>query len=226
MPDQRQKVYIKYHPNNDPNIAEDYLQFDAMFREGHGFISDVVDQPLESGSVITDHIRPEPQKVFLDAFVTDHPIGDNIPLPNDGVSVRYEQNEGVATQAFTTTGIRTFSRVKLVRDLLFRMRNEGWLLEIISPWVNYENMYLYECIYNRLPGASYSTVFQLSFRELTFVNTITDPLSGTLKDGRLKNSGGRQKKLPNDAEHKASRKQVEDVINPPTNDPRTGEPLT
>lgn len=53
-----------------------FVEFDLTETEGHEFTSEVTDHPVEAGSDITDHIRPQPQTLSLQMFVTQTPIGD------------------------------------------------------------------------------------------------------------------------------------------------------
>lgn len=55
-------------------LIDDFL-IDCSLRETHTFDSEVTDYPVESGSSITDNIRPRPITVEIEALVTNTPIG-------------------------------------------------------------------------------------------------------------------------------------------------------
>ena len=50
------------------------LILDAAIRETHTYDSDVTDYPVESGSSITDNVRPRPITVEIEGIVTDTPL--------------------------------------------------------------------------------------------------------------------------------------------------------
>ncbi len=56
-------------------VTIDGFIIDATLTESHNFESDVTSYPTESGSVITDNIRPRPVTVQIDGIVSDTPIG-------------------------------------------------------------------------------------------------------------------------------------------------------
>lgn len=49
------------------------LQLDAAISEGATFAAQVTDHPVEVGSNVVDHIRPQPIEVRIDGIVTDTP---------------------------------------------------------------------------------------------------------------------------------------------------------
>ena len=51
------------------------FQIDASITESHEFDSDVTDFPVETGSSITDNVRPKPIVVTIDGIVSDTPLG-------------------------------------------------------------------------------------------------------------------------------------------------------
>ncbi len=51
-----------------------FMEFDATLNETHDSSSDITQHPVEDGSVITDHVRPRPDALSLNVFVSNHPI--------------------------------------------------------------------------------------------------------------------------------------------------------
>lgn len=56
-------------------VTIDGFIIDATLTESHTYESDVTSYPTESGSTITDNIRPRPVTVQIDGIVSDTPIG-------------------------------------------------------------------------------------------------------------------------------------------------------
>lgn len=50
------------------------VSFDAVLSELHDDVVEVTQQPVESGSAVTDHIRPQPAVISLSGILSDTPI--------------------------------------------------------------------------------------------------------------------------------------------------------
>lgn len=57
---------------------------DVSVRESHDVTADVTRHPVESGTDIADHIRPEPRSITIEGMVTNHPI--ELPLSHAGTA--------------------------------------------------------------------------------------------------------------------------------------------
>ena len=49
-------------------------QFDAVLSEEHERDAEVTDHSVEQGVAITDHVRPEPDRLTLEVFVSNTPV--------------------------------------------------------------------------------------------------------------------------------------------------------
>jgi hypothetical protein len=52
---------------------EFFIEVDAVTREAHQMPNDVTDHPVETGSNISDHIRPQPNTLTLDCVISNAP---------------------------------------------------------------------------------------------------------------------------------------------------------
>mgnify|MGYP001578814444 FL=1 len=59
----------------DGSGGESILEIDACLSEGHSLTNTVTDQPVEVGSPISDHSRPESRRLTLDCIVSNTPLG-------------------------------------------------------------------------------------------------------------------------------------------------------
>jgi hypothetical protein len=50
------------------------IEFDAVMREVHTNTVSVTAHPVEKGAAVNDHIRPEPDKLSIEAWVSDTPL--------------------------------------------------------------------------------------------------------------------------------------------------------
>lgn len=53
------------------------ITFDVVESETHEKSNTITDHPVEQGEDISDHVKGDPDRLTLDAFVTGHPIHDN-----------------------------------------------------------------------------------------------------------------------------------------------------
>jgi hypothetical protein len=57
---------------------------DVSVRESHEVTADVTRHPVEEGTDISDHIRPEPRTISIEGLVTNHPL--ELPLSHAGTA--------------------------------------------------------------------------------------------------------------------------------------------
>ena len=61
-------------PINDPPSALGQMTFDAVLSEAHECTAEITSHPVESGLNITDNVRPNPDRLTLEVFVSNTPI--------------------------------------------------------------------------------------------------------------------------------------------------------
>lgn len=64
------------------NLTIGPIWIDVSISETHGLSADVTQHPVESGSDMTDHIRPTPRTIQIEGLVTNHPT--ELPLSHAG----------------------------------------------------------------------------------------------------------------------------------------------
>jgi hypothetical protein len=57
------------------NGLTEVIVFDATTSESHTQDADVTENPVETGSAITDNVRAKPAQLKLETLVTDYPVG-------------------------------------------------------------------------------------------------------------------------------------------------------
>lgn len=69
--------------DNQPTHVEiGEVWIDVSVRESHEITAEVSDHPVETGSNVTDHVRPLPRTISIDGIVTNHPL--ELPLSHAG----------------------------------------------------------------------------------------------------------------------------------------------
>lgn len=92
-----------------------FIHVDATLQETHSFVNTVTDHPVERGSALTDHVRPDPVRVSLSGMISNHPHY----LPQDNIGGVEEDSQTVdvnipgRTRVFPITsptdGLRTIT---------------------------------------------------------------------------------------------------------------------
>lgn len=59
------------------------IQFDILLSESHSLESQVTEHPIETGAVVSDHIRELPRKGSLSGLVTNFPLKTTATLPTE-----------------------------------------------------------------------------------------------------------------------------------------------
>jgi len=113
-------------------IGDDIL-IDVCREETHTLTNVVTDHPVEQGENISDHVRPEPDKVTLQCFVSNTPLSQTQVLTaiRDG-SFKFSTTQGQAIPigAVDGRGGQTWLKLKKLRD-------EGTPAKVITTLTTY-----------------------------------------------------------------------------------------
>jgi hypothetical protein len=201
-------------PNTDPASALGSMLFDAILSEEHDRSAIVTDHPVEQGQNIVDNVRPLPDKLELEVFVSNSPINSpdanmqpitiDLPVPGQG-----------SLLAGGTTGLLTPSppsQVSAIVDLfvgetdypaaayntLTQIQSQAILLSVITPRATYSNMILESVKMHRNPGVGTSATFSLAFREVVLITSsvVAAPLPSIPRGNPTQSTGNQQTKTP------------------------------
>jgi hypothetical protein len=154
----------------------DILTVDATLSETHSAQAEVTEHPVEVGSDVTDHIRPKPVEVRIDGVVT------NSPLPKDLLRSAISASPigpGLAigeAAALAIIGAAEFTKDAF--NTLRKIRDNGQLVVLATPYQQYENMAMTELQVVRATDTGDALHFQATFRQIVTVDaakTVTLP---------------------------------------------------
>ncbi len=180
-------------PDTDDSLI---VVFDLTVSEGHEATSEVTEHPVEQGSVITDHVRQNPQSVTQEMFVTNTPIEDigrgsidvlELDLP------RYEpplQPTPGSLFGAIETGIKDlitggpspikvqvlnfgqpFDRIKEIHDQLLDLWNASATMSVVTSVRTYDTMVLTSIGLPRTEKGG--ATFTLNLKQIRTVTTST-----------------------------------------------------
>jgi hypothetical protein len=167
------------------------VEFDAVVRETHNSSVTVTSHPVEKGSNINDHVRPEPLKLSIEACVSDTPIvepatqtdGIRGSHTNESLTVQYSQivapgvrlpgQQTIAFEALRFDG--TLKRVRNVYKDLQEIQADGALCSVRTHGENgirdYDEMLIVSISAPRSAESGTSVAFSIEMQQVRIVET-------------------------------------------------------
>lgn len=111
------------------------IEVDSCLEETHQLVNTITDHPVENGVNITDHSRPEPDRVTLRCFVSNTPlsveqVNRSVRQGNVDFETSAAQDVGASVTGIAGRGAETFSQLE-------RMRVNGELLSVVTTLKTY-----------------------------------------------------------------------------------------
>lgn len=121
------------------------ISFDAVVRDSHESTATVTEHPVEQGANISDHVRPDLDRVVLEAIVSNTPITQPVSqadgatgAPGDVDLINRDGDTIGAARVLLFDG--EFDRVRSVYDELRRLKDTGTVVDIITSLREYDSM--------------------------------------------------------------------------------------
>lgn len=176
-----------------------FIEFDATLTETHPTANVITEHPVEKGVNVTDHVRPEVDRVQIDVYVTNTPIrvprtnldgasggvapldltvpsSTELPIAIPGVGAALKGAgllNGTTTVRATTLQFDDFDRVSSIFHELNTIRESATLITISTSLREYENFVIQSIVVPRQTGEGTAAHFQIEARQLRFVTTQT-----------------------------------------------------
>jgi hypothetical protein len=177
-------------PVNDPPTSLGTMTFDAILSEEHDRSTVVTDHPVEQGTNIVDNVRPLPDKLTLEVFVSNSPIASpdaaqlpvtlELPMPSQGSFLAGGTGAiisnllgggvpGPTIGANVQQFIGETDYVSQAYATLTQLQSTATLLAAVTPRAAYSNMVLESVRMHRNPGTGTSATFTLEMREVIII---------------------------------------------------------
>lgn len=213
-----------------------FVEFDATIREQHQQRSTITDRPVEEDESVVDHIRPMPDKIILEAAVSDTPVifppGLFGGIGNRGVlagklsqerreyrdrhqsaQLQQPQNIDIPLPGGQVGQIRALkfdtpiNRVQEVYDALEYLRLSGTTVSVLTTLKDYESMAIESIDTPRDAQRGSGFVATITLKHVRIVSTeLTAAPSLPVK--RRKRRGGKSKKPAKTKNKKAALKSI------------------
>lgn len=160
---------------SDPiTLTTNTLLIDATVNEQHQVNAQVTDHQVEKGASVTDHVRPLPRRLTLDAIITNTPITTVFSQPLAlGPFVGDIDLQG----GLSATGVlqfRTeFDRAQSSYDLLSEAALNGAVFQVFTTLASYDDMIAVNLSVPRNVDSGNSLQFTLDMQQLNFVEVLT-----------------------------------------------------
>ncbi len=190
------------------------LSFDAVTSESHNKSNTITEHPIEAGADITDHVRPNLDRVILECFISNTPVYSNVGLQNqiplyvpdpptpitlngainvigDALSSLINPKNQIVANVFTFDNAPDF--VAQALQVLETLRTQGTLVNVVCPSYVYNNMLIEEFECNRDPGTGTGASFNITLREIrTVASSIVSAPRPTIPRANIEQNKGKQ----------------------------------
>lgn len=142
------KKYAQSAINNNLQPTLNIITFDTMLTEEHRYSSRVTSYPVESGTIVSDHILNLPDTIILSGFITDTPL--NI--------------------------FATFNRSVAAFNALINIHRTREVVEVVTGLKIYKNMALVSLDVPRNMKTGQTLTFNIEFQRILFSDVLNVPI--------------------------------------------------
>jgi hypothetical protein len=202
------------------NSFANTIFFDVVGSEKHEFSSMVTEHPIETGSDVTDHVRPNLDRITLEGFVSQTPIysdrGSQIQLPLDVQTYTPPISLNPAAAVVNAVGslISSLSTQPIVADIfmfpndsdfvretmlaLKGLQTTAQLVDVYTPNYAYTDMILDGWDVDRDSSTGTGANFKISLRQIkTVQSTLTNvPQPAIARAAETKAKGNQAPQAP------------------------------
>jgi hypothetical protein len=152
------------------------IELDAVVRQSHESSATATEHPVETGANISDHIRPNLDRLTLEVVVSNKPT--TVPATQmDGVSrdpagLELQDQTGlVLAKANVLIFDGEFDRVRTIYDLLLELQSNGEIVSIQTSLRDYTNMVLQRVSPLREAGSGDALFATVEARQIRVVDS-------------------------------------------------------
>lgn len=203
------------------------IAFDATIREQHISTSIVTEHPVEKGANVSDHVRPELDKLSVDVFVTNTPIHlpttnmagvggrvspldltvpvkNQLPIAVPGVGAILAGAgvlDSTITQRVQVLQFDSeFDRVRDIYDALRTLEESATLVSVFTSLREYDNMIIKSLSAPRTVQDGNAITFTFEAQAIRFVETKRVPAPKTKTTAPTKKNKGAVAPVPAEKE--------------------------
>jgi hypothetical protein len=175
-----------------PGVAA--LEFDAVISERHDGEVDVTEHPVEKGANITDHARPKPWVVTIEAIISNTPIDKE-----QNTRIISSRGFTIETSAQQEYPQGTVGYVETAFQKLISMRDACEFMTVVTELRTYRNMILTSLTVPRDNKTGDAIKFTVAFKEILTTEILTKQVKVAKSSQGKKQDLGKQATKPTEA---------------------------
>lgn len=181
------------------------LRFDVVTSENHDSTNIITEHPVEEGADISDHVRPELDRVSIEAYVTNKPLPTNPDADQMGSFAPVFLPDGSAATVWQPNSFR--DRVREMFESLQDAQKNHRIIRLETRMREYDNMVVERVSAPRTVEDGSGASFQLDLKEIRFVQaeTVDAPEPAELRGAQRKAVGSKNTEDGENAEQKSEK---------------------
>lgn len=132
------------------------VTIDAVISESHSHNASATENPIETGSVVTDHVTLRPIELSLDGIITDTPVDFSV----------YDNVKGLISTVSSIFGKK--SRSLEAHDAIVKLWKDRIPFKVVTGLKVYDNMILEDYTVNREAETGKAIKFTAKMKQITF----------------------------------------------------------
>lgn len=179
----------------------DTVELDVSITESHSSEVTITDHPVERGANISDHSRPEPDKLTIEGLITNTPFNRT---QRRRIVNAFGQNFDSNTLRDQNQGVPGYAEAAIAK--LRALRKRGDLITVVTHIITYTNMVMTSLNIPRDRSTGDAVRFTASFKQVIVVEnkTTKKTVAREPKAQRKVKAGKQTPKATPDAERKKS----------------------
>lgn len=177
--------------NFQSNLTVSLLQFDCVTTETHESTSVLTEHAVESGAPLTDHKRNNPDRITIEAVVTNTPLESPPPFGRFAtVGSRFRKVSEIDANVLVFDS--EFDRTRDVFNAIKRLKNEAIPLTVETAIETYENAQIVAFSNPRESADGDSLRFAIEIQQIRIAETrtVASPQPREPRGSSRRNRGG------------------------------------
>jgi hypothetical protein len=175
---------------------DDALEVDVTVSENYEHPSEVTDHPVETGSNITDHVRPGNETCRFECIVSNTPI--EVPRTHmDGIGGSMRAvGLSIGGNAKMLQFDGPFNRVRSVHEQILLLRKNRTIVNIFTGFQSVTGVVISSYNVQRNPETGAALSFTIEYRKIRVVETATAPVPLRRRNQRRVDRGNQHPTAP------------------------------
>jgi hypothetical protein len=170
----------------------DFIEFDVVTSQSHEANVAITEHPVEVGLNVVDYARPEPERLSIEAFISNHPLASNpganfesdnvdLDLPDKPVSLSLvsavnavgDALFGATKYSASITKGDGSDRGRIAYEKLLDVKNKARRVRVVTTLVEYDDMMIERLTAPRAVEDGAGLSIQIDLKHIRTVTALT-----------------------------------------------------